>query len=177
MSKDTENKRVSERFNLELPVNLKVNDPETDQPNLTLKTSNISSSGALISADLPLTVGTTLEIDIDIPLEALKSLKGDKAKVALKGQVVRVSGRGTALAFDKDCEFQYVSQGTGADASGLTRREREILDLISSGFSNQQIADELFISPHTVKTHLHNIFKKINVKRRLQAALWAAENL
>ncbi|HCY85736.1 MAG TPA: hypothetical protein DHV36_11430 [Desulfobacteraceae bacterium] len=104
-------------------------------------------------------------------------MKGDKAKVALKGQVVRVSGRGTALAFDKDCEFQYVSEEPGNDDTGLTRREKEILDLIASGFSNQQIADELFISPHTVKTHLHNIFKKINVKRRLQAALWAAENL
>lgn len=177
MSKALENKRGNERFNLELPVNLKVKDPETAPAKLKLKTRNISSSGALVSADLPLAVGTTLEIDIDIPLEALKSMKGDKAKVALKGQVVRVSGRGTALAFDKDCEFQYVSEEANGDASGLTRREREILDLIASGFSNQQIADELFISPHTVKTHLHNIFKKINVKRRLQAALWAAENL
>ncbi len=171
------NKRGSERFNLELPVNLSVKDPETRKARLKLKTSNISSTGALISTDLPLAVGTTLEIDIDIPLEALRSLKGDKAKVALKGEVIRVSGRGTALAFGTDCEFQYVSEEQTPDDSGLTRREREILDLIASGFSNQQIADELFISPHTVKTHLHNIFKKINVKRRLQAALWAAENL
>jgi DNA-binding CsgD family transcriptional regulator len=171
------NKRGSERFNLELPVNLKVSNPDKTPANMKLKTSNISSTGALISADLPLKVGTTLEIDIDIPLEALKAMKGDKAKVALKGQVVRVSGRGTALAFDKDCEFQYVSEESNGDDTGLTRREREILDLIASGFSNQQIADELFISPHTVKTHLHNIFKKINVIRRLQAALWAAENL
>ena len=178
MSKGGGNKRGSERFNLELPVNLKVNDAvDTTSADLKSKTSNISSTGALVSPDLPLTVGTTLEIDIDIPLEALKSLKGDKAKVALRGQVVRVSGHGTALAFDKDCEFQYLSGEAGPDVSGLTPREREILDLIASGFSNQQIADTLFISPHTVKTHLHNIFKKINVKRRLQAALWAAENL
>lgn len=171
------NKRSSERFNLELPVNLKVNDPASQKASIKLKTENISSSGALISADLPLAVGTTLEIDIDIPLEALKALKGDKAKVALKGEVVRISGRGTALAFGKDCKFEYVSQEEGQDLSGLTRREMEILDLIADGYSNQQIADALFISPHTVKTHLHNIFKKINVKRRLQAALWAAQNL
>ncbi len=171
------NKRVSERFNLELPVNLKVNNPVEPRANLALKTRNISSTGALISTDLPLAVGTTLEIDIDIPLEALRSMKGNKAKVALKGEVVRVSGRGTALSFDKDCEFQYVSEENAQDVSGLTQREVEILDLIATGFSNQQIADELFISPHTVKTHLHNIFKKINVKRRLQAALWAAQNL
>ncbi len=171
------NKRGSERFNLELPVNLRVNDPGVAKAKLKLKTRNISSTGALISTDLPLAVGTTLEIDIDIPLEALKAIKGDKAKVALKGEVVRVSGRGTALAFGTDCEFQYVSEEQNQDNSGLTRREIEILDLIADGFSNQQIADELFISPHTVKTHLHNIFKKINVKRRLQAALWAAKNL
>lgn len=177
MASDSDNKRESERFNLELPVNLKINDPEARNAELQLKTCNISSTGALISADLPLAVGTTLEIDIDIPLEALKALKGDKAKVALKGEVVRISGSGTALAFDKDCEFQYVSEEEKKDASGLTNREKEILDLIAAGLSNQQIADELFISPHTVKTHLHNIFKKINVKRRLQAALWAAKHL
>ena len=74
-------------------------------PRIKLKTENISSTGALISADLPLAVGTTLEIDIDIPLEALRALKGDKAKVALKGEVVRISGRGTALAFGKDCQL------------------------------------------------------------------------
>jgi DNA-binding CsgD family transcriptional regulator len=171
------NKRGSERFNLELPVSLRVKDPAVRKAKLKLKTSNISSTGALISTDLPLAVGTTLEIDIDIPLEALKAVKGDKAKVALKGEVVRVSGHGTALAFGTDCEFQYISEEKNPDNTGLTRREREILDLIADGFSNQQIADELFISPHTVKTHLHNIFKKINVKRRLQAALWAAKNL
>ncbi len=64
------NKRVSERFNLELPVNLKVNNPVEPRAKLKLTTRNISSTGALISTDLPLAVGTTLEIDIDIPLEA-----------------------------------------------------------------------------------------------------------
>ena len=59
----------------------------------------------------------------------------------------------------------------------LTSREREILTLIATGSSNQQIADELYISPHTVKTHIYNIFKKIKVSGRLQAALWAVKNL
>jgi len=63
------------------------------------------------------------------------------------------------------------------DQSTLTPREIEILSLIATGAKNDYIAEELFISPNTVKTHIYNIFKKINVPNRLQAALWAAKNL
>jgi DNA-binding NarL/FixJ family response regulator len=59
----------------------------------------------------------------------------------------------------------------------LTPREIEILSLLASGEKNEDIAEELFISPNTVKTHIYNIFKKIHVPNRLQAALWAAKNL
>jgi LuxR family transcriptional regulator of csgAB operon len=59
----------------------------------------------------------------------------------------------------------------------LTRRELEIIAMITVGAKNDEIADKLCISPHTVKTHLYNVFKKINVADRLQAALWAAKNL
>jgi LuxR family transcriptional regulator, positive regulator of biofilm formation len=59
----------------------------------------------------------------------------------------------------------------------LTSREQEILKLIARGVTNDEIGDMLFISRHTVKTHLYNIFKKIHVPNRLQAALWAAKHL
>ncbi|WP_208638774.1 LuxR C-terminal-related transcriptional regulator [Vibrio rhodolitus] len=61
--------------------------------------------------------------------------------------------------------------------ANLTKREKEIMRLLGQGASNQQIADELFVSENTVKTHLHNIFKKINAKNRLQALLWANNNI
>ena len=59
----------------------------------------------------------------------------------------------------------------------LTQREMEILSLIAIGAKNEEIAEKLFVSTNTVKTHIYNIFKKINVTNRLQAALWAAKNL
>jgi len=59
----------------------------------------------------------------------------------------------------------------------LSRREVDILALVVEGASNKVIADKLNISQHTVKTHLYNIFKKIDVRSRFQAALWAAKYL
>jgi DNA-binding NarL/FixJ family response regulator len=59
----------------------------------------------------------------------------------------------------------------------LTAREQEIITLIASGFTNKEISDNLNISPHTVRTHVYNIFKKINATNRIQASLWAAKHL
>jgi len=59
----------------------------------------------------------------------------------------------------------------------LTEREQQILSLVSVGVDNEEISDKLCISVNTVKTHMYNIFKKIHVTNRLQAALWAAKNL
>ena len=62
-------------------------------------------------------------------------------------------------------------------ATNLTRRESEILGMLAVGTKNGEIATKLYISPHTVKTHLYNIYKKIKVSNRLEAAFWAADNL
>jgi DNA-binding CsgD family transcriptional regulator len=59
----------------------------------------------------------------------------------------------------------------------LTAREKELLLLLASGASNEEIAQKLCISYHTVKTHLNNIYKKIQAENRLQAAFWASRNL
>ncbi|MFI3300326.1 MAG: response regulator transcription factor [Candidatus Gastranaerophilales bacterium] len=57
--------------------------------------------------------------------------------------------------------------------SELTSREEEILDLLTVGLNYKEIADKLFISQTTVKTHVNNIFQKIQVNDRTQAVLYA----
>ena len=51
----------------------------------------------------------------------------------------------------------------------LSKRELEILSLLARGHSNQEIAAKLFVSLSTVKTHIQNLFEKLDVKRRIQA--------
>jgi len=52
---------------------------------------------------------------------------------------------------------------------GLSKRELEVLALMAAGMSNQQIAEQLFVSLNTIKTHLSNVFLKLDVQRRTQA--------
>jgi DNA-binding NarL/FixJ family response regulator len=51
----------------------------------------------------------------------------------------------------------------------LSDREKEVLDLIALGYRNKQVADKLFISISTVKTHVHNIYEKLHVSSRIEA--------
>jgi DNA-binding NarL/FixJ family response regulator len=60
--------------------------------------------------------------------------------------------------------------------SKLTKREIEVLKLITQGLLNKEIADQLCISEKTVKNHVSNIFKKIEVSDRTQAAVYAIKN-
>ncbi|WP_156566712.1 transcriptional regulator CsgD [Metakosakonia massiliensis] len=64
-----------------------------------------------------------------------------------------------------------------SESALLTHREKEILNKLRIGASNNEIARSLFISENTVKTHLYNLFKKIAVKNRTQAVSWANDNL
>lgn len=54
-------------------------------------------------------------------------------------------------------------------ATGMSKRELEVLELMAEGLSNQEIAGRLFVSLNTVKTHSSNIFEKMDVQRRTQA--------
>ena len=70
-----------------------------------------------------------------------------------------------------------VSRTRLAPAELVTAREREVLVLVEGGLNNRQIARRLDITERTVKSHLHNIFQRLGVTHRTEAALWAQRNL
>ncbi len=57
----------------------------------------------------------------------------------------------------------------------LTAREIQILDLIAQGLRNQEIADRLYLSVHTVKNHVHNLLERLGLKTRAEAVRYAQE--
>jgi DNA-binding NarL/FixJ family response regulator len=104
----------------------------------------------------------------------------DPLDIFLKGVGAVLDGK---LWLSRDIMTRFILEDTDKDkflrkdSDNLTERQTEIIALIAVGATNDEIADRLCISPHTVKTHLYRIFKKINVPNRVQAALWAAKNL
>ncbi|HKK14048.1 MAG TPA: two-component system response regulator NarL [Gammaproteobacteria bacterium] len=58
----------------------------------------------------------------------------------------------------------------------LTERERQILEYIAAGLSNKLIARQLGITENTVKVHVKHVLKKLNLRSRLEAAVWAIQN-
>ena len=76
-------------------------------------------------------------------------------------------------------EFQNLSSGRKKkpddDEGGLSPREKEVLQLVAKGATNREIADSLFISENTVKTHLQNIMEKLHLANRSQAAAYAIQ--
>ena len=58
----------------------------------------------------------------------------------------------------------------------LTPREREIVVLVAGGLTNKEIGATLFVSEHTVKNHVSNIYRKLGMDERTQLALWAVRH-
>jgi len=80
----------------------------------------------------------------------------------------------TSSLFSQIVDFAAKSVKTQVQESiSLTRREREIIDLISEGLSNKEIAQRLHIATYTVKSHVHNILEKLALSTRLQVAAFA----
>jgi LuxR family transcriptional regulator, positive regulator of biofilm formation len=64
-----------------------------------------------------------------------------------------------------------------AERTLLTRKEIDTLKLLVGGHSNNHIAHTLNVSPHTVKTHIYNLYRKLRVGNRVQAVHWALQNI
>lgn len=69
----------------------------------------------------------------------------------------------------------FVFEPQRLEQLGISKREYEVLELIAQGMSNQEIAERLFISLPTVKSHSSNLFLKLNVRRRTEALKKAKE--
>lgn len=65
--------------------------------------------------------------------------------------------------------LEFTRNLAGVQAAGLTPRELQILELIAGGLSNREIAERIFVSENTVKTHSKRLFEKLNARRRTQA--------
>ncbi len=127
-------------------------------------------------------VPTDLEFNKKLVVEGIQGFfyEHDPLAKFMKGIQAVLDGK---LWLTRDMMSRCIFEGTNKDKSSknssenLTERQIEILALIAVGATNDEIADRLCISPHTVKTHLYRIFKLISVPNRVQAALWAAKNL
>jgi DNA-binding CsgD family transcriptional regulator len=69
----------------------------------------------------------------------------------------------------------FIRNDAALKALGLTERELSVLELLAIGSANKEIARQLDISPNTVKTHIANLFQKLDVQRRTQAIQKARE--
>ena len=93
----------------------------------------------------------------------------DAIRAAARGQSVLES----QVASKMMKRFRRPAQTAALPHEELTEREMEVLQLIAQGKSNQEVADELFIGIKTVKYHLTNLFGKLGVEDRTQAAIYA----
>ena len=145
-----------------------------------LRTWNIRKQSAtpIILFNVP----PDLEFEKKFVLEGIHGFfyENDPLNVFFKGVKTVIDGK---LCLSREMMTKCIFEGTRKENSAksrlenLSQRQIEILALVAVGATNDEIADRLCISPHTVKTHLYKIFRKINVPNRVQATLWAAQNL
>ncbi len=116
-------------------------------------------------------IGVKGFFSIDMNSETLK-----KALTLIKKGEIWTSRKLISRAIPDGPEYIKSHLSKNVESFMLSDREKEILKTMVLGFKNKEIADKLFISENTVKTHISNIFKKFGVNNRAQAILFALEN-
>jgi DNA-binding NarL/FixJ family response regulator len=161
------------------------------RPDLLLLDANVAMSGQptvlehLLAHQPDLKV-LLLALDMDVQL-LLGSMDAGAVGVVLKtsaAPTVRtavesaLASEGIASRATLPRVFRQLDGQHAAGESPVRRlslREREVLALLGQGWSNESIGNRLFISPHTVRTHIQNILEKLGVHSRLEAATFAME--
>ncbi len=96
----------------------------------------------------------------------------DAVRTVASGDAV-LAPRATARLLE---ELTHPRSATNPKLQLLTQRERSVLELMAKGQSNDEIADALFVSIPTVKTHVSNLLTKLELENRIQVVVWAYEN-
>jgi len=108
----------------------------------------------------------------------LKSIRSRELVSLLRGAVQGEAAITPALGGRMLEEFRRLAQGggrtqPGEDSTVLTRRELDVLSLVAQGATDKEVADELSVSVHTVKSHMRNILSKLHMSHRREAAVYA----
>lgn len=147
----------------------------------------VGATEEIVSAhpEIAVLVLTTYDDDASISRALAAGARGFLTKDASRQDIaaaLRSVARGQAI-FDAKVSARLVAGLSPAAPrrdpdprlAALTDREREVLSLIGGGLSNTEIADQLFVSTSTVKTHINNLFAKLHLRDRAQAVRLTAD--
>jgi len=103
--------RKMERFDLALRSRLRL--PGMEKPEfINLLTSDVCAGGAFFKTDLPLPIGTEVEVDLVLPLDNLKRLNAHQALIKVSGAVIRSDDQGIAVCFNEDYQISRLPSDT-----------------------------------------------------------------
>jgi DNA-binding NarL/FixJ family response regulator len=140
-------------------------------------------SGPGVTDPIPVVVITTFDLDEHVYAALRAGARGFLLKEAgadLLDQAVRAAADGEALIAPSVTARLLRTFAGGRPPTRpldpLTDREEEVLAVVARGRTNREIAEELYISPSTVKTHITSLMLKLGARNRVEIAMWAYEN-
>lgn len=141
---------------------------------MSILTKNKSFIGYALSMAVMLIVLRWLEVKFLIYRHSFEIYAGIIALIFTALGIwlaMKVTPKKETIVIEKEVTFtgDFVRNDAECAARNISKREIEVLELMASGHSNKEIADALFVSTNTVKTHATNLFEKLDAKRRTQA--------